>query len=168
MVCPGRWLGLPVNPRVCHCGIARCDLPWRVKARLLDYISVWSDNSLASQSVKNLHTMQRTWVWTMGQERPPEKGMLPTLVFWPWELHGQNSLRATVMGPKESETTKQLTPYTWSDAVVFKLCTTILEGSPQRWFRDMWLAWKVPSFFFFFCFFFKFTTIFVIHEINVA
>ena len=53
------------------------------------------------------------------------------------------------MGPKESEVTKQLTLYARSDAVVFKLCTMILESSPQWWFRDMWLVRKIPSLFVF-------------------
>lgn len=56
---------------------------------------------------------------------------------------------ATIMGPKESEATKQLTLYAWSDAVVFELCTIIPEGSPQRWFRDMWLVQKIPGLFVF-------------------
>ena len=35
--------------------------------------------------VKNLPTMQETWVQSMGQEDPLEKGMVLTLVFLPGE-----------------------------------------------------------------------------------
>ena len=41
--------------------------------------------SLVAQMVKNLPTMQETWVQSMGQEDPLEKGMVLTLVFLPGE-----------------------------------------------------------------------------------
>ena len=36
--------------------------------------------------------MQETWVWSLGWENPLEKGMQPTPVFLPGELHGQRIL----------------------------------------------------------------------------
>ena len=46
--------------------------------------------SLVAQAVKNLLAMQETWVWSLGQEDPLEKGMTP--VFLPGESHGERSL----------------------------------------------------------------------------
>ena len=45
-------------------------------------------NSLVAQLVKNLPTMQETWVQSLGWEDTLEKGKLPTPVFWPGEFHG--------------------------------------------------------------------------------
>ena len=44
--------------------------------------------SLVAQMVKNLPTTQGTWVQSLGQEDPLEKGMQPTPVFLPGELSG--------------------------------------------------------------------------------
>jgi len=41
-----------------------------------------------AQLVKNLPTMQETWVQSQGWEDTLEKGKLPTPVFWPGEFHG--------------------------------------------------------------------------------
>ena len=38
--------------------------------------------------VKNLPAMQETWVRTLGQEDCLEKGMVPTSVLLPGEVHG--------------------------------------------------------------------------------
>ena len=48
--------------------------------------------SLGDQTVKNLPKMQETWVQSLGQEDPLEKGMGPTPVFLPGEFCGQRSL----------------------------------------------------------------------------
>ena len=40
-----------------------------------------------AQLVKNPPAMQETWVRSLGQENPLEKGRVPTPVFWPGELH---------------------------------------------------------------------------------
>ena len=45
-----------------------------------------------SQIVKNLPAVQGTWVLSLGQEDPLEKGMAPTPVFLPGEFHGQRIL----------------------------------------------------------------------------
>ena len=52
--------------------------------------SVWA--SLVAQTVKNLPTMQETWVLSLGWEDPLEKGMAITPVFQSREFHKQRSL----------------------------------------------------------------------------
>ena len=60
--------------------------------------------------VKNLPALQETWVQSLGQEDPLEKGMAPTPVFLPGEFHGQRSLAGySPWGCKELDTTEQLT-----------------------------------------------------------
>ena len=48
--------------------------------------------SLVAQIVKNLPATQETWVQSLGQEDPLEKGMQPTVVLLPGEFPGQRSL----------------------------------------------------------------------------
>ena len=47
---------------------------------------------LVAQMVKNLPAMQETWVWSLGQEDPLEKGMVThsSILAWriPWTDHG--------------------------------------------------------------------------------
>ena len=51
-----------------------------------------------------------TWVPSLGQEDPLEKGMAPTPVFLPGESHGQRSKAGySLWGHKESDMTRQLT-----------------------------------------------------------
>ena len=52
--------------------------------------------SLVAQMVKNPPAMQETWVHSLGQEDPLEKGWQPTPVFLPGEFHGQRSLAGVV------------------------------------------------------------------------
>ena len=56
--------------------------------------------------VKHLPAMQETWVQSLGQEDPLEKGMeMP--VFLPGKSHGQRSLAGyRPRGHKESDTTE--------------------------------------------------------------
>ena len=65
-----------------------------------------------AQTVKNLPTMQETqetWVQSLGQENPLEKGIQLTPTFLPGEFHGQRSLVGySPWGRKESDTTEQL------------------------------------------------------------
>ena len=42
--------------------------------------------SLVAQLVENPSVMQETWVQSLGGEDPPEKGRLPSPVFWPGEF----------------------------------------------------------------------------------
>ena len=45
-----------------------------------------------AQIVKNLPTMQETWIQSLGQEDPLEKEWQSTPVFLPGESHGHRSL----------------------------------------------------------------------------
>ena len=64
--------------------------------------------SLVAQMVKNLPSMQETWVYSLSQEDPLEKEWSPTSVFLPGEFHGQRSLVSnnSPWGPKESDMTE--------------------------------------------------------------
>ena len=56
-------------------------------------VSIISEiKSLVAQTVKNLPAMQETWVSSLGQKDPLEKGCLPTPVFLPGEFHGLRNL----------------------------------------------------------------------------
>ena len=48
--------------------------------------------SLVAQMVKNLPSMQETWLQSLGQEDPVEKEMATTAVFLPGQSHGQRNL----------------------------------------------------------------------------
>ena len=62
-----------------------------------------------TQVVKNLPAVQETRVQSLGGEDPLEKGMAPTPVFLPGEVHGQRSLAGySPRGNKESDTTERL------------------------------------------------------------
>ena len=58
--------------------------------------------ALVAQMVKNLPAVWETWVLTLGQEDPLEKGCLPIPVFLSGEFHGQRSLAGcSLWGLKE-------------------------------------------------------------------
>ena len=64
--------------------------------------------SLVAQMVKNLLAIQETWIRSLDQEDPLEKGMQPTPVFLPGELHGQRSLMGhSPWGCKELDMTER-------------------------------------------------------------
>ena len=70
--------------------------------------------SLMAQMIKNLPAMQETQVQSLGGEDPWRKKWLPTLIFLPEEAHGQRRLGwGTVTRITESDTTEQLTQFTW-------------------------------------------------------
>ena len=57
------------------------------------YIYILLKSSLVAQMVKqNLSAIQETWVLSLGQEDPLEKGMATHSAILPWEFHGQRSL----------------------------------------------------------------------------
>ena len=66
---------------------------------------------LVAQMVKNLPSMQETWVQSLSQEDRLENEWLPTPVFWPGEFRGQRSLVSnnSPWGSKESDMTEPLT-----------------------------------------------------------
>ena len=60
-----------------------------------------------AQTVKNLPTVQETWVQSLGQEDPLEMRMSP--IFLPGEFYGQRSLVGShPCGPLELDMTEQL------------------------------------------------------------
>ena len=68
--------------------------------------------SLVAQMVKNLPAMWKTWVWSLGQEDPLEKGMATHSSFLPWEIHGPRNLAGySPCGRKESDVTERLTHF---------------------------------------------------------
>ena len=73
---------------------------------------------MVAQIVRNLPTMQDTWVQSLGQEDPLEKGMATTTVFWPVEFHGQNLAGYSPWGSKEQDTTERLTTQTLATCAV--------------------------------------------------
>ena len=66
--------------------------------------------SLVAQMVKNSPAVWETWVQSLGQEDPLDKGMAFHSVFLPGESHGQRSLGGySLWGCKKSDMTKWLT-----------------------------------------------------------
>ena len=68
----------------------------------IGYPLQYSWASLMAQLVKNLSTMQETWV-SLGWKNTWRRERLPTPVFWPGEFHGLCSPR----GRKESDTAER-------------------------------------------------------------
>ena len=65
--------------------------------------------SLVVQTVKNSPAMQETWVLSLGQEDPLEKGMGTHSSIFAWRIHGQRSLAGYCpWGYEEGDMTEQL------------------------------------------------------------
>ena len=65
------------------------------------------------QTVKNLPTVQETWVQSLGLKDPLEKGMATTPVFLPGDFHEQRSIVVySPWGRRTSDTTKRLNSHT--------------------------------------------------------
>ena len=85
--------------------------------------------SPAAQKVKNLPSMQETWIQSLGQEDSLEEGWRPTPVFLPGELHGQRSLVGySSWNHKKLDMTEQLTQMRnllvsklWCETLSFKV-----------------------------------------------
>ena len=73
----------------------------------IGYPLQYSWASLVAQLIKNLPTMQETWVRSLGWEDLLRRERLPTSVFWPGEFHGLYS----PWGCKELDTTEWLSLY---------------------------------------------------------
>ena len=73
----------------------------------IGYPLQYSWASLVAQLIKNLPTMQETWVRSLGWEDLLRRERLPTSVFWPGEFQGLYS----PWGCKELDTTEQLSLY---------------------------------------------------------
>ena len=82
---------------------------WDVLDRMpkifLPYWLIWA--FLVAQFIKNLPTMQETWVWSLGQEDPLEKEMATTPISLPGEFNGQRRLVGySPWGDKELDMTE--------------------------------------------------------------
>ena len=93
--------------------------------------------------VKNMPAMQETWVWSLGQEDPLEKGMAPCSTEACWalsrEIHGQRSPAG--YGPQSRiklDTTEQHLLFTWIRAGSFFLSEKTMAPHSST------LAWKIP------------------------
>ena len=65
---------------------------------------------LVAQMGKNLPAMQETWVQSLDQEDPLEKGMATHSCILAWRIHGQRSLAGySPWDCKELDTTEWLT-----------------------------------------------------------
>ena len=74
--------------------------------------TLWA--SLVAQTVKNLPAVWETWVLSLGQEDPLEKGMATHSSILAWEFHGQRRLAGySPWGCKQLDMTEWLTPHTW-------------------------------------------------------
>ena len=62
-----------------------------VQQRVLQKYSTWSA-SLVAQMVKNLPAKQETWVWSLGQEVPLEKGMATHSSILAWRIQWTEKL----------------------------------------------------------------------------
>ena len=66
----------------------------QISGKDVDYLSnfytIWA--SPVAQMIKNLPAMQETWLRSLGQEDPLEKGMAPHSSILAWRSHGQRSL----------------------------------------------------------------------------
>ena len=83
--------------------------------------------SLVAQLVKNLPTMQETWVQFLGQEDPLEKGMASHSSILAWRIHGQRSLVGySLWSRRESDTTEQLILFTFPFIMRAELFSIIL------------------------------------------
>ena len=68
---------------------------------------------LMAQAVRNLPAMQETWVQSLGQEDPLEKGMATHSGILSWESSMDRGIwRATVYGVAELDMTERLTLHT--------------------------------------------------------
>ena len=91
-----------------------------------------------AQLVKNLPAIRETWVWSWVGKIPWRREWLPTLVFWPGELHGLYS----PWGHKELDTTEWLSLHHFTDTVevkwfldaYWKYCPCWLRGE-KTWIR---------------------------------
>ena len=75
---------------LCHCSF---DFSW---------------GSLVAQLVKNLPTMQKTWVRALGSEDPLEKGKATHSSTLAWRIPGEFHGLCSPWGHRESDTAEQL------------------------------------------------------------
>ena len=83
-----------------------------------------SQNSLVTQSVKNLPEMQEMWVWSLGQEGKGNGNALQ-YSFLPGESQGQRSLAGYNPWGQKSDTTEQLNHH------------------PRKGTTHLWFPWQI-------------------------
>ena len=81
--------------------VGRCFIIWATRdVHLISLIAVslfrtsvssWAA-SLLAQRVKNLPAMQETWIWSLGQENPLEKGMATHTSILAWRIQWTEEL----------------------------------------------------------------------------
>ena len=82
---------------------------YQTKNYILFDLELSSRASLVVQSVKSLPAMEKTWVWSLGQEDSLEKEMASHPSILAWRTHGERSLAGySPWGRKESDTTEWL------------------------------------------------------------
>ena len=88
--------------------------------------------SLVAQMVKNLPTMQETWVWSLCQDDPLKKEMAQTTsVFLPEEFYGQRNLGGySPWGCRELVTTEQLTHTQQLQPTNWNYCLSPIPAQP--------------------------------------
>ena len=90
--------------------------------------------------VKNLHLIQETRVWSLGQEDLLEKGMATQSSILAWEIHGQGTLAGYGrQGCKESNTTERLTLFRVESVVIFFFSHVLASMRSEMW-SDVLLA----------------------------
>ena len=108
------WIWQKASPHFPRCGLLQPNLlsptvfRWKMGELATTLPISWA--SLIAQMVNNLPVMQKTGVWSPGQEDPWRRECLPTPVFLPGEFHGERSLVGyNSWGHKELDTTEWLT-----------------------------------------------------------
>ena len=80
----------------------RCQ-QWRNVGCLQEKNTVWGA-SLVAQIVRNLPAMQKTWIWSLGQEEPLENGMATHSSILAWRMPWRRLAACSPWGHKESNT----------------------------------------------------------------
>ena len=128
-----RWL---IKPRFSYADeIDFCE--WLINSSEINS-SMWSCGNKVAKMVKNLLEIQESWVQSLGQEDPLEKGMATHSRILAWRIpRTKESGRGSLWGCKESDTAKWLT---------HRECTKILYTDSSHMPR-MFLGSKLTFFF---------------------
>ena len=105
---------------------------------------------MCDMMVKNLSTMQETWVWSLGWEDLQKNGMATHSSILAWRIPlNRGAWRATVHGVQESDTTERLTHLcvmyivAWSSIWIWiissRFSTFLFEGL-WKWCRGLLCA----------------------------
>jgi len=115
--------------------------------------------SLVAQTMKNLPAMQETWVWSLGQKDPLEKGMAihSSILAWriPWTeepggLQSMGSQRvrhdwATDTNFRLSNHNQALMVQTWLCLKIMKWLAAILSFKVLFLCKSFWDTWSHPG-----------------------